>query len=132
MSFLHSAFFLKKDAAGRKSVSSETTEMSEGGGLMFGEESAADFWPVQHPVEPPQGERPVECPMPHSSVINEWRVSRSFQRKAAEPTSKRRHSVSHDGDHHRTLLFHNKSQLFRTSNASTSSRLNKPDQFRRY
>ncbi|KAI5353416.1 PREDICTED: B456_003G186200 [Prunus dulcis] len=28
------------------------------------------FWPVEHPLEPPDEDRPVKCPMPDSSVIN--------------------------------------------------------------
>ncbi|KAM1064846.1 hypothetical protein ACFX15_019916 [Malus domestica] len=30
-----------------------------------------EFWPVEHPLEPPDEDRPVKCPMPDSSVINE-------------------------------------------------------------
>lgn len=29
-----------------------------------------DFWPVEHPMEPPDEDQPVKCPMPDSSVIN--------------------------------------------------------------
>jgi hypothetical protein len=29
-----------------------------------------EFWPVEHPMEPPDEDRPVKCPMPDSSVIN--------------------------------------------------------------
>ncbi|KAL4638035.1 hypothetical protein ACB098_03G088200 [Castanea mollissima] len=35
-----------------------------------------DFWPVEHPMEPPDEDQPVKCPMPDSSVINcEKRIS---------------------------------------------------------
>ncbi|XP_030960220.1 uncharacterized protein LOC126717796 isoform X1 [Quercus robur] len=35
-----------------------------------------DFWPVEHPMEPPDEDRPVKCPMPDSTVINcEKRIS---------------------------------------------------------
>ncbi|KAM1484538.1 hypothetical protein TB2_035672 [Malus domestica] len=29
-----------------------------------------EFWSVEHPLEPPDEDRPVKCPMPDSSVIN--------------------------------------------------------------
>lgn len=29
-----------------------------------------DFFPVEHPLEPPDEDRPVKCPMPESSVIS--------------------------------------------------------------
>lgn len=35
-----------------------------------GDENEADFWPVEHPLEPRDEDRPVKCPMPESSVIN--------------------------------------------------------------
>lgn len=28
-----------------------------------------DFWPIQHPTEPSHEDRPVQCPMPHSSSL---------------------------------------------------------------
>ncbi|KAI3467940.1 hypothetical protein Pfo_024603 [Paulownia fortunei] len=101
MSFLHMGFPQKEDAIDRKSINSETTEMSDRGGVIFGEESVFEFWPIQHPIEPPQWDKPVECPLPHSSLINEGRLSGSFYRKVAEPTSKRHHSLGH-GNHYRT------------------------------
>ena len=38
--------------------------------LQVGVENEADFWPVEHPLEPRDEDRPVKCPMPQSSVIN--------------------------------------------------------------
>ena len=35
-----------------------------------GVEKSTDFFPVEHPVEPTDEDRPVKCPMPESSVIN--------------------------------------------------------------
>lgn len=29
-----------------------------------------EFWPIEHPSEPPDEDRPLKCPMPDSSVIN--------------------------------------------------------------
>ena len=34
-----------------------------------GVEYNAEFWPIEHPVEPPDEDQPVKCPMPDSSVI---------------------------------------------------------------
>lgn len=36
------------------------------------------FWPVEHPLEPPDEDRPVKCPMPDSSVINVSKFHYSF------------------------------------------------------
>ncbi|KDP38180.1 hypothetical protein JCGZ_04823 [Jatropha curcas] len=33
-----------------------------------------DFWPVEHPMEPQDEDRPVKCPIPTSSVLNDGRV----------------------------------------------------------
>ncbi|CAL5213933.1 unnamed protein product [Lathyrus oleraceus] len=33
-----------------------------------------DFFPVEHPLEPPDEDRPVKCPMPESSVISDERM----------------------------------------------------------
>ncbi|KAG6713443.1 hypothetical protein I3843_05G143000 [Carya illinoinensis] len=33
-----------------------------------------EFWPVEHPMEPPDEDRPVKCPMPHSSPLNYFRL----------------------------------------------------------
>lgn len=36
-----------------------------------GFEFNSDFWPIEHPMEPPDEDQPVKCPIPpHSSVIN--------------------------------------------------------------
>lgn len=29
-----------------------------------------EFWPVEHPMEPQDEDRPVRCPIPTSSVVN--------------------------------------------------------------
>ncbi|XP_030508182.2 uncharacterized protein LOC115722935 [Cannabis sativa] len=36
-----------------------------------GVEFEFEIWPVEHPMEPPDEDRPVKCPIPHSSLINE-------------------------------------------------------------
>ncbi|KAL1546784.1 hypothetical protein AAHA92_23337 [Salvia divinorum] len=92
----------------------------DGRDAVAGDKCAAGFWPVQRPIAPPPGDKPVKCPFPNS---NEWRFS---SRRDAEPMSKRRHSVSHDGDHHRRLLFPDKSHFLKKNfNTSTSLWLNK-------
>ncbi|KAI3818359.1 hypothetical protein L1987_12164 [Smallanthus sonchifolius] len=35
----------------------------------FDLEPEFDFWPIQHPTEPSHEDRPVQCPMPHSSHL---------------------------------------------------------------
>lgn len=35
-----------------------------------GVEGEVEFWPIEHPMEPSDEDRPVKCPMPDSSVIN--------------------------------------------------------------
>lgn len=35
-----------------------------------GVKNDAVFRPVEHPMEPPDEDHPVQCPMPESSVIN--------------------------------------------------------------
>lgn len=35
-----------------------------------GVDKNTDFYPVEHPMEPPDEDRPVKCPMPESSVIS--------------------------------------------------------------
>ncbi|GFZ00345.1 hypothetical protein Acr_13g0017440 [Actinidia rufa] len=36
-----------------------------------GVEYNAEFWPIEHPVEPPDEDQPVKCPMPDSSIIKD-------------------------------------------------------------
>ncbi|GMN38318.1 hypothetical protein TIFTF001_007555 [Ficus carica] len=53
------------------------------------EEVDFEIWPVEHPMEPPDEDRPVKCPMPESSVINdegkrEKRLAESMRKRAGE------------------------------------------------
>ncbi|KAK4403221.1 hypothetical protein Sango_1062800 [Sesamum angolense] len=79
-----------------------------------------EFCPIQHPNEPPQEDKPVECPLPHSSVINEARVSSrgSFQRTVWEPKRKRHHSNGH-GDHYGTQSLRRAPHVTMLEKAST-------------
>ncbi|GAA0147493.1 hypothetical protein Leryth_002924 [Lithospermum erythrorhizon] len=35
-----------------------------------GTESEFEFWPLEHPTEPSEEDKPVKCPMPYSSAAN--------------------------------------------------------------
>ncbi|CAJ2677736.1 unnamed protein product [Trifolium pratense] len=45
-----------------------------------------DFFPVEHPMEPPDEDRPVKCPMPQSSVITD---ERKHEKRNADSIRKR-------------------------------------------
>ncbi|KAG5029296.1 hypothetical protein JHK87_012810 [Glycine soja] len=49
-------------------------------------DKSTDFFPVEHPMEPPDEDRPVKCPMPESSVINDERM---HEKRFAESSKKR-------------------------------------------
>nr|AFK33742.1 unknown [Lotus japonicus] len=51
-----------------------------------GVDKNTDFFPVEHPLEPPDEDRPVKCPMPESSVISDERM---HERRFAENLRKR-------------------------------------------
>ncbi|XP_057508692.1 uncharacterized protein LOC130791539 isoform X2 [Actinidia eriantha] len=57
-----------------------------GGGVMdVGVEYNAEFWPIEHPVEPPDEDQPVKCPMPDSSIIKDAQMWSSYSpRKRAD------------------------------------------------
>ncbi|KAG2701717.1 hypothetical protein I3843_06G053300 [Carya illinoinensis] len=81
-----------------------------------------EFWPVEHPMEPHDEDRPVKCPMPDASVLNDGemndkRFSESLKKRAEVPAvinrqrmvvldeqprvravRKRHHTLTH-GDH---------------------------------
>ncbi|KAJ1430551.1 hypothetical protein SESBI_07692 [Sesbania bispinosa] len=88
-----------------------------------GVDKNTDFFPVEHPMEPPDEDRPVKCPMPESSVIsdermNEKRFAESLRKRVetsgamaegertasmdTEPPArgvrKRHHTLTHGGD----------------------------------
>ncbi|GLT91277.1 hypothetical protein SLE2022_091720 [Rubroshorea leprosula] len=39
-----------------------------------GIEVAAEFKPVEHPVEPLDNDRPIQCPLPEPSILNDGRI----------------------------------------------------------
>jgi len=58
-----------------------------------GIEVAGEFKPVEHPTEPLNNDRPIQCPLPEPSVLNDgriWkeRVSASVRRRADLPVMK--------------------------------------------
>ncbi|XVE65363.1 hypothetical protein DITRI_Ditri07aG0174800 [Diplodiscus trichospermus] len=58
-----------------------------------GIEVAVEFKPVEHPVEPLDNDRPIQCPLPEPSILNDgriWkeRVSASVRRRAELPLMK--------------------------------------------
>ncbi|KAF5949928.1 hypothetical protein HYC85_011921 [Camellia sinensis] len=93
-----------------------------------GVECNTEFGPVEHPIEPPDEDQPVKCPMPDSSVMNDGRMQEErfcdslWKRTdlsavmnkegmvvvAAEPPPARavrkRHHTSTQGDHTLTPL----------------------------
>ncbi|KAK2383919.1 hypothetical protein QL285_071325 [Trifolium repens] len=58
----------------------ETSETTQNSIIMevynhyHGVENNSDFFPVEHPMEPQNEDRPVKCPMPQSSVITDERM----------------------------------------------------------
>ncbi|XVF11128.1 hypothetical protein REPUB_Repub07fG0242200 [Reevesia pubescens] len=58
-----------------------------------GIEVAVEFKPVEHPIEPLDNDRPIHCPLPEPSILNDgriWkeRVSASARRRADLPVMK--------------------------------------------
>ncbi|XP_014508072.1 uncharacterized protein LOC106767653 [Vigna radiata var. radiata] len=62
-------------------------------------DKSTDFFPVEHPMEPPDEDRPVKCPMPESSVINDERM---HEKRFAESLKKRAEITRVVGDGERT------------------------------
>ncbi|XP_021685962.2 uncharacterized protein LOC110668883 isoform X1 [Hevea brasiliensis] len=51
-----------------------------------------EFWPVEHPMEPQDEDRPVRCPIPTSSFVNdgsisEQRCGESLRKRADVPAA---------------------------------------------
>lgn len=42
--------------------------------VAHGVEVAIEFKPVEHPIEPLDNDKPVECPLPEPSVLNDGRI----------------------------------------------------------
>ncbi|KDP39457.1 hypothetical protein JCGZ_05138 [Jatropha curcas] len=58
-----------------------------------GIEVAVEFKPVEHPIEPPNSDQPIQCPLPEHSILNDgriWkeRVSATVRRRSDLPVMK--------------------------------------------
>ncbi|GMI63872.1 hypothetical protein like AT1G31940 [Hibiscus trionum] len=52
-----------------------------------GIEVAVEFKPVEHPIEPLDNDRPIECPLPEPSILNDGRL---WKERVSATTSVRR------------------------------------------
>ncbi|KAG9457680.1 hypothetical protein H6P81_002188 [Aristolochia fimbriata] len=86
----HSALPEDKNGTGvRAAEGSKETGCSKANGHGHVMEIDIDFVPIEHPVEPPDEDRPLKCPMPNSSVPNSGgmrneRSIESFRKKRVE------------------------------------------------
>ncbi|XP_004299006.1 PREDICTED: uncharacterized protein LOC101296099 isoform X2 [Fragaria vesca subsp. vesca] len=53
-----------------------------------------EFWPVEHPSEPPDEDHPLKCPMPDSSVINDGGTGRVSESNYKSSMPRKRTEVS--------------------------------------
>ncbi|ERN15554.1 uncharacterized protein LOC18443844 [Amborella trichopoda] len=58
-----------------------------------GIEAAFEFKPIEHPIEPPDHDKPVKCPMPEPPILNDGRIwkerlAASVRRRAELPVMK--------------------------------------------
>lgn len=49
---------------------SEITGVATSASVSHGIEVAVEFKPVEHPVEPLDNDRPIQCPLPEPSILN--------------------------------------------------------------
>ncbi|KAE9613264.1 hypothetical protein Lal_00027559 [Lupinus albus] len=66
-----------------------------------GIEVAVEFKPVEHPIEPLDNDRPIQCPLPEPSILNDgriWkeRVSATARRRGDLPVVKEEGSFESD------------------------------------
>ncbi|KAL8105779.1 hypothetical protein AgCh_029540 [Apium graveolens] len=64
--------------------------------VISGNESDIEFWPIEHPTEPLDEDRPVKCPVLNSILNNESLQYESFSdnlKKRAEPQSQEQQRV---------------------------------------
>lgn len=72
---------------------SGATGASTGAAAAHGIEVAVEFKPVEHPTEPLDNDRPIQCPLPEPSILNDgriWkeRVSATVRRRTDLPVMK--------------------------------------------
>ncbi|KAK4746433.1 hypothetical protein SAY87_012745 [Trapa incisa] len=60
--------------------------------VSHGIEVAVEFKPVEHPIEPLDNDRPIQCPLPEPSILNDARIWKesvaSARRRPDQPTMK--------------------------------------------
>ncbi|KAK7407114.1 hypothetical protein VNO78_08757 [Psophocarpus tetragonolobus] len=52
-----------------------------------GIEVAVEFKPVEHPIEPLDNDRPIQCPLPEPSILNDGRI---WKQRVSATTVRRR------------------------------------------
>ncbi|KAK7309668.1 hypothetical protein RJT34_06583 [Clitoria ternatea] len=67
-----------------------------------GIEVAVEFKPVEHPIEPLDNDRPIQCPLPEPSILNDgriWkeRVSATVRRRGDLPVMKEGGTLESEG-----------------------------------
>ncbi|KAK7307345.1 hypothetical protein VNO77_40316 [Canavalia gladiata] len=67
-----------------------------------GIEVTVEFKPVEHPIEPLDNDRPIQCPLPEPSILNDgriWkeRVSATVRRRGDLPVMKERGALESEG-----------------------------------
>ncbi|MED6193648.1 hypothetical protein PIB30_021624 [Stylosanthes scabra] len=71
MGFSCADHFILDEKEGGFPLFDEIENQQQGQGMeVHHNENNTDFFPVEHPMEPTDEDRPVKCPMPESSVIN--------------------------------------------------------------
>ncbi|KAI4328012.1 hypothetical protein L6164_020409 [Bauhinia variegata] len=70
--------------------------------ITHGIEVAVEFKPVEHPTEPLDNDRPIQCPLPEPSILNDgriWkeRVSQNVWRRADLPVMKEGEALEPEG-----------------------------------
>lgn len=67
-----------------------------------GIEVAVEFKPVEHPVEPLDNDRPIQCPLPEPSILNDGRIwkeraSATVRRRGDLPVMKEGGAIESEG-----------------------------------
>ncbi|KAK8703174.1 hypothetical protein V6N13_021500 [Hibiscus sabdariffa] len=60
-----------------------------------GIEVAVEFKPVEHPIEPLDNDRPIQCPLPEPSILNDGRI---WQERVSANVRRAELPVINDGD----------------------------------
>ncbi|KAL5538953.1 hypothetical protein UlMin_042992 [Ulmus minor] len=60
-----------------------------------GIEVAVEFKPVEHPNEPLDNDRPIQCPLPEPSILNDGRI---WKERVSATVRRRSEVIKEDGD----------------------------------